>query len=385
MCAVLVWFTSSVCGCFFFFNDTATTEIYTLSLHDALPISARRRAARRAPRHARGVEGRLLGRAGRHPAPGRIRVGGARRGQDGRGPGTTPRRRRPRGRDREAPRDPGSDRAGARAPGRDAPRGERARPGVAGVRGVHARRAEPLQGALRRRASGGPLGRSDQGTDVLLHAPVARREGRHRASRAAAGKGVSREVAVNQERAMKRREFLKLGAIATGTFAVAGTLRTLTPVASAQSGSVPTVDRLVMTNVVDNIYDIFAKGGKLDTITVQRAALRFGADTLLAEHGLAHHLESVRGAEQRQVLLDFSLTERNLFNNYKVLKLDPAGADALIISHGHADHYGALPNYARLGQGRAKPRRTAYSEGGGTFCHPVRASARGTRDQGDLL
>src|SRR3712207_8028321 len=25
-------------GCFFFFNDTATTEIYTLSLHDALPI-----------------------------------------------------------------------------------------------------------------------------------------------------------------------------------------------------------------------------------------------------------------------------------------------------------------------------------------------------------
>src|SRR2546425_2355777 len=33
---------------FFFFNDTATTEIYTLSLHDALPISLRegRRGAR---------------------------------------------------------------------------------------------------------------------------------------------------------------------------------------------------------------------------------------------------------------------------------------------------------------------------------------------------
>src|SRR2546422_9946495 len=30
---------------FFFFNDTATTEIYTLSLHDALPISVRRRHA----------------------------------------------------------------------------------------------------------------------------------------------------------------------------------------------------------------------------------------------------------------------------------------------------------------------------------------------------
>src|SRR5258707_11664449 len=31
---------------FFFFNDTATTEIYTLSLHDALPILLRQRAHR---------------------------------------------------------------------------------------------------------------------------------------------------------------------------------------------------------------------------------------------------------------------------------------------------------------------------------------------------
>src|SRR5258708_29253908 len=32
------------CLSFFFFNDTATTEIYTLSLHDALPISPSRGA-----------------------------------------------------------------------------------------------------------------------------------------------------------------------------------------------------------------------------------------------------------------------------------------------------------------------------------------------------
>src|SRR5215203_7533845 len=36
---------SVLCSCFlfFFFNDTATTEIYTLSLHDALPISCQHR------------------------------------------------------------------------------------------------------------------------------------------------------------------------------------------------------------------------------------------------------------------------------------------------------------------------------------------------------
>src|SRR3712207_9243852 len=50
---------------FFFFNDTATTEIYTLSLHDALPISAaaRRRALRR---HGRGGGGAGARRGGDH-------------------------------------------------------------------------------------------------------------------------------------------------------------------------------------------------------------------------------------------------------------------------------------------------------------------------------
>src|SRR5256885_11748473 len=39
---------------FFFFNDTATTEIYTLSLHDALPISRDGRHAGAAGRHQDG-------------------------------------------------------------------------------------------------------------------------------------------------------------------------------------------------------------------------------------------------------------------------------------------------------------------------------------------
>src|SRR5256885_5329571 len=35
----VLWMAISLYSAFFFFNDTATTEIYTLSLHDALPIS----------------------------------------------------------------------------------------------------------------------------------------------------------------------------------------------------------------------------------------------------------------------------------------------------------------------------------------------------------
>src|SRR2546430_3732822 len=51
---------------FFFFNDTATTEIYTLSLHDALPISGSS-CERRQRSEARGRGG---GRALTDPFPG---------------------------------------------------------------------------------------------------------------------------------------------------------------------------------------------------------------------------------------------------------------------------------------------------------------------------
>src|SRR3712207_7986492 len=56
---------------FFFFNDTATTEIYTLSLHDALPISVPGVGPHRRGRRARPVPGRDVGGAARGAAHGR--------------------------------------------------------------------------------------------------------------------------------------------------------------------------------------------------------------------------------------------------------------------------------------------------------------------------
>src|SRR2546426_10161972 len=44
ICFLSYYFLPLLIFFFFFFNDTATTEIYTLSLHDALPISRRRHA-----------------------------------------------------------------------------------------------------------------------------------------------------------------------------------------------------------------------------------------------------------------------------------------------------------------------------------------------------
>src|SRR5258707_14945593 len=52
---------------FFFFNDTATTEIYTLSLHDALPISCHGLIFHTAP--LRTADGIAAGRRGAGPIP----------------------------------------------------------------------------------------------------------------------------------------------------------------------------------------------------------------------------------------------------------------------------------------------------------------------------
>src|SRR3712207_8233436 len=69
---------------FFFFNDTATTEIYTLSLHDALPISAVR-AGSHTCNHTTKALARPCGMArgicrGSGWVPGAVAPGGCERG-----------------------------------------------------------------------------------------------------------------------------------------------------------------------------------------------------------------------------------------------------------------------------------------------------------------
>src|SRR5258708_14098693 len=63
-------FTLLLCFIFFFFNDTATTEIYTLSLHDALPIFATGSSA--AMKKLAGDKGKLIDLGGRTVIPGLI-------------------------------------------------------------------------------------------------------------------------------------------------------------------------------------------------------------------------------------------------------------------------------------------------------------------------
>jgi 7,8-dihydropterin-6-yl-methyl-4-(beta-D-ribofuranosyl)aminobenzene 5'-phosphate synthase len=193
---------------------------------------------------------------------------------------------------------------------------------------------------------------------------------------------------MREDDAMERRAFLQLAGIMGGTIVLGGVGRFGRSLASVAGAAVPTVDQLIMTNVVDNVYDIFAKGGTMGNVAVQRTPLPSppGArPMLLSEHGLAYHLASVRGAERKEILLDFAWTPQSLTTNYEVLTVNPAQADALIISHGHIDHYGALPELAHALQGRMKPGLTLYAGGEDTFCHRWAVTPDGQkRDMGQL-
>src|SRR3989449_9394909 len=146
---------------FFFFNDTATTEIYTLSLHDALPISRHRlrlrallallrgdrsrpRRARARPQRAAHRDGAARGTAAR---PGERGLRAARRARlQGRQRGG--RRLHARHRPPRAAGDrPGAPRAAAALPGARPPAAREGRGHAAGAQALVHVDARPVDGA----------------------------------------------------------------------------------------------------------------------------------------------------------------------------------------------------------------------------------------------
>lgn len=91
--------------------------------------------------------------------------------------------------------------------------------------------------------------------------------------------------------------------------------------------------------------------------------------TLESEWGLALHIESVKGSESRRYLLDFGFTSDVYTNNLDLLKIDPAAVDALILSHGHLDHYGGLTGFLEARRGQMRKDLRLYTGGEDDFCH----------------
>ena len=87
-----------------------------------------------------------------------------------------------------------------------------------------------------------------------------------------------------------------------------------------------------------------------------------------ANGGLALHIESQRGGETRRYLLDFGFTPEVYANNLGLMKIDPAEVDALVLSHGHFDHYGGLIGFLEARRTQMRKDLRLYTGGEDDFC-----------------
>ena len=102
------------------------------------------------------------------------------------------------------------------------------------------------------------------------------------------------------------------------------------------------VDRVEITSLMDNYVDLLLG----DTEIAKRPPLsdsnELPTETLHAEHGLSLLIKVESGSESHTVLLDTGYSETGILHNMKILRVDAGSIEAIVISHAHMDHNGAL-------------------------------------------
>jgi len=103
------------------------------------------------------------------------------------------------------------------------------------------------------------------------------------------------------------------------------------------------LDKLEIMTLQDNYIDVAAFDG---TEVVQRAMpLKDGEikNSILAEHGFSAVVTATVDGAARSILFDFGFSPQGAAFNADALGLDLSSIEAMVLSHGHMDHFGGLP------------------------------------------
>lgn len=187
---------------------------------------------------------------------------------------------------------------------------------------------------------------------------------------------------------LDRRRMLKAssGALALAALGGLGAARQV----KAAALQAPEVDRLSIRVLIDSSYDLFFRETKVNGVSVQRPPRQ--ADFRRALHnewGLSLWLESQRASEERTMMLDYGYSQSALYNNMELLGVDPRKLNALIVSHGHYDHFGGLIGFLDKYRAVLPPDIKLYAGGEDNFCRryngtPAQFSDFGVLDRREL-
>jgi len=171
-----------------------------------------------------------------------------------------------------------------------------------------------------------------------------------------------------------RRDVVCGGGAAVFGAMIAALLGGTKPVRAAPiSGAVPELDRVAVRVVTDNYQFAVAPSRKVANVDIEHFGWGIGGNrppgkTLVSEFGLSMHVETQRAGESRNVLVDFGFTPEALVNNLGLAGIDPGKLDALVLSHGHYDHFGGLAGFLREHRSALKAKLPLFIGGEEAFC-----------------
>jgi len=102
------------------------------------------------------------------------------------------------------------------------------------------------------------------------------------------------------------------------------------------------VDRVEILTLIDNFVDVLLENTEVVTRPPKAAGEELPTNTLLAEHGLCLLVSVQRGAEKHTIMFDTGYNSMSVLHNMDILAVDPNEIEAIVLSHAHMDHTGAL-------------------------------------------